>query len=173
MGIEDRPAEAGDRPAKAGDEPALGNQAPAGEAPTSAGVDEDAEASTGGGATDGAEAQPSSALAALSGDQSAVGQMRAEFQRRSRAFVDGLNRIRGFSARMPGGAFYVFANITGTGWPSKRLANALLEEGGVAALSGTAFGSYGEGYLRFSVANSMENLMEALKRIEVWAAANL
>jgi aspartate/methionine/tyrosine aminotransferase len=113
------------------------------------------------------------ALAALSGDQSAVGQMRAEFERRSRAFVDGLNRIRGFSARMPGGAFYVFANITGTGWPSKRLANALLEEGGVAALSGTAFGSYGEGYLRFSVANSMENLMEALKRIEVWAAANL
>jgi aspartate/methionine/tyrosine aminotransferase len=113
------------------------------------------------------------ALAALSGDQSAVGQMRDEFERRSRAFVDGLNRIRGFGARMPGGAFYVFANITGTGWPSKRLANALLEEGGVAALSGTAFGSYGEGYLRFSVANSMENLMEALKRIEVWAAANL
>jgi len=80
MGIEDRPAEAGDRPAKAGDEPALGNQAPAGEAPTSAGVDEDAEASTGGGATDGAEAQPSSALAALSGDGTVtlgVGEIRA------------------------------------------------------------------------------------------------
>ncbi len=66
----------------------------------------------------------------------------------------------------PSGAFYVFANITGTGWASKRLADALLEEAGVAALSGTAFGSYGEGYLRFSVANSMENLIEALKRIE-------
>jgi aspartate aminotransferase len=113
------------------------------------------------------------ALAALAGDQSAVAHMREEFERRSRAFAEGLNRIKGFSARMPGGAFYVFANITGTGWPSKRLANALLEEAGVAALSGTAFGAYGEGYLRFSVANSMENLMEALKRIEVWVAANL
>jgi aspartate/methionine/tyrosine aminotransferase len=113
------------------------------------------------------------ALAALAGDQSAVDAMRLEFERRSRAFVTGLNRIRGFSARMPKGAFYVFANITGTGWASKPLADALLEEAGVAALSGTAFGSYGEGYLRFSVANSMENLMEALKRIDAWVGAHV
>jgi aspartate/methionine/tyrosine aminotransferase len=113
------------------------------------------------------------ALAALVGDQSPVDAMRAEFERRSRAFVEGLNRIKGFSARMPKGAFYVFANITGTGWPSKKLAGALLEEAGVAALSGTAFGSFGEGYLRFSVANSMDNLMEALRRIDAWAKANL
>jgi aspartate/methionine/tyrosine aminotransferase len=113
------------------------------------------------------------ALAALSGDQSPVDMMRAEFERRSRAFCDGLNRIKGFSVRMPKGAFYVFANVKGTGWESKRLADALLEQAGVAALSGTAFGSYGEGYLRFSVANSMENLMEALKRIDAWAKANL
>ena len=113
------------------------------------------------------------ALAALSGDQSAVDTMRQEFERRSRAFVEGLNRIRGFGARMPKGAFYVFANITGTGWASKPLADALLEEAGVAALSGTAFGSYGEGYLRFSVANSMENLMEALKRIDAWVGAHV
>jgi aspartate aminotransferase len=113
------------------------------------------------------------ALAALAGDQSAVDAMRLEFERRSRVFVAGLNRIQGFSARMPKGAFYVFANITGTGWASKPLADALLEEAGVAALSGTAFGSYGEGYLRFSVANSMENLMEALKRIDAWVGAHV
>lgn len=88
-------------------------------------------------------------------------------------FVDGLNRIQGFSVRMPKGAFYVFANISGTGWASKPLADALLQDAGVAALSGTAFGSYGEGYLRFSVANSMENLNEALKRIGAWVDAYL
>jgi aspartate/methionine/tyrosine aminotransferase len=113
------------------------------------------------------------ALAALAGDQSAVGAMRAEFERRSRAFVDGLNQIKGFSARMPKGAFYVFANITCTGLDSKRLADALLEDAGVAALSGAAFGAYGEGYLRFSVANSMDNLMQALERIDAWTKANL
>jgi aspartate/methionine/tyrosine aminotransferase len=113
------------------------------------------------------------ALAALEGDQSAVGAMRAEFERRSRVFVDGLNRIKGFRARMPKGAFYVFANVEGTGWTSKALADALLEEAGVAALAGTAFGRYGEGYVRFSVANSMENLVEALRRIEAWTQARL
>ena len=113
------------------------------------------------------------ALTAIIGDQSEVYAMRGEFERRCRAFVGGLNRIKGFSALMPKGAFYVFANITRTGWESKPLADALLADAGVAALSGTAFGSYGEGYLRFSVANSMENLMEALKRIEAWAAAHL
>jgi aspartate/methionine/tyrosine aminotransferase len=112
-------------------------------------------------------------IEALRGDQSAVDHMRGEFEQRSKAFVEGLNKINGFSARMPKGAFYVFANITGTKWESKRLADALLEEAGVAALSGASFGKYGEGFLRFSVANSMENLMEALKRIDVWAKANL
>ena len=112
-------------------------------------------------------------IEALGGDQSAVGLMRTEFERRCRAFVEGINKIKGFSARMPKGAFYVFANITGTGWESKRLADALLEEAGVAALSGTSFGRYGEGFLRFSVANSMENLMEALKHIDAWVKRSL
>lgn len=112
-------------------------------------------------------------IEALRGDQSAVGRMCAEFQRRSEAFVAGLNRIKGFSCRMPKGAFYVFANITRTGWKSKPLADALLEQAGVAALSGTAFGQFGEGYLRFSVANSMEKLQQALERIDQWTKQNL
>jgi aspartate aminotransferase len=66
---------------------------------------------------------------------------------------------------MPEGAFYAFPSIEGTGWKSKPLADALLERAGVACLSGTAFGAYGEGYIRFSYANSMENLMEAVKRV--------
>jgi aspartate/methionine/tyrosine aminotransferase len=99
--------------------------------------------------------------------------MSAEFQRRSKVFVAGLNRIKGFSCRMPKGAFYVFPNMTGTGWKSKPLADALLGQAGVAALSGTAFGAFGEGYLRFSVANSMENLEKALARIDQWTKQNL
>jgi len=113
------------------------------------------------------------AVEALRGDQSPVDHMRAEFERRSRMFVDGLNRIPGFRCQMPHGAFYVFANTTGTGWKSKPLADALLDQAGVAALSGTSFGRYGEGYLRFSVANSIEMLEEALARIERWARQNL
>src|SRR4029450_10481109 len=76
----------------------------------------------------------------------------------ARRYGAGLNKIKGFSCRVPHGAFYVFPNITKTGWPSKKLADALLEDAGVAGLSGTAFGSFGEGYLRFSVANSIENI---------------
>jgi aspartate/methionine/tyrosine aminotransferase len=105
---------------------------------------------------------------ALRGDQSSVDHMREEFQRRRDMFVAGLNRIKGFSCRMPKGAFYVFPNITATGWKSKTLADALLEEAGVACLSGTSFGEFGEGYLRFSIANSMENLSKALERIDRW-----
>ncbi len=112
-------------------------------------------------------------IEALRGDQSPVDRMRTEFERRCGAFVERLNGIKGFSARMPKGAFYVFANISATGWDSKRLADALLDEAGVAALSGTSFGKYGEGFLRFSVANSMENLLEALHRIEKWAQRNV
>ena len=112
-------------------------------------------------------------IEALRGDQSAVERMCAEFKRRSEVFVAGLNRIKGFSCRMPKGAFYAFPNITGTGWKSRLLADALLEQAGVATLSGTAFGAFGEGYLRFSVANSLENLEKALQRIEQWVKQNL
>jgi len=112
-------------------------------------------------------------LEAMAGDQSPVDEMRSAFERRSRLFVDGLNRIKGFRCRMPKGAFYVFPNIEETGWQSKPLADALLDEAGIAALSGTAFGKYGEGYLRFSVANSTGNLQEALTRLEHWAKSNL
>lgn len=112
-------------------------------------------------------------IAAITGDQSPVDRMRMEFARRSRFFVEGLNRIPGFSCRMPRGAFYVFPNIEKTGWKSKPLADELLNSAGVAALSGTAFGRFGEGYLRFSVANSMPQLEEALARITAWAQRNL
>ncbi len=110
---------------------------------------------------------------ALRGDQSSVDRMRDEFKRRRDAFVAGLNKIKGFSCRMPKGAFYAFPNTSATGWPSKKLANALLEEAGVACLSGTAFGDFGEGFLRFSVANSLENLNKALDRIGHWTSKNL
>src|ERR1022692_1755362 len=112
-------------------------------------------------------------IEALRGDQSSVDKMNAEFKHRRDVFVAGLNKIKGFSCRMPKGAFYAFPNITKTGWPSKKLADALLEQAGVACLSGTAFGEYGEGYLRFSIANSMENLNRALPRIEDWVGKNL
>jgi len=112
-------------------------------------------------------------IEAIRGDQSSVDRMRAEFQRRRDVFVAGLNRIKGFSCRMPKGAFYVFPNVTTTGWKSKKLADALLEEAGVACLSGTAFGDFGEGYLRFSVANSLENLNKALERVDQWTKRNL
>jgi aspartate/methionine/tyrosine aminotransferase len=112
-------------------------------------------------------------IEALRGDQSSVDRMRDEFKRRRDAFVAGLNKIKGFSCRMPKGAFYTFPNVTRAGWPSRRLANSLLDEAGVACLSGTAFGDFGEGYLRFSVANSLENLNKALERIDQWTAKNL
>jgi len=112
-------------------------------------------------------------IEALRGDQSSVDHMCAEFKRRRDVFVAGLNKIKGFSCRMPHGAFYVFPNITKTGWKSKPLADALLDQAGVAALSGTAFGEFGEGYLRFSVANALENLQQALDRIDHWTQKNL
>jgi aspartate/methionine/tyrosine aminotransferase len=112
-------------------------------------------------------------IEAIRGEQSSVEKMRKEFQRRRDAFVAGLNTIKGFSCRLPKGAFYVFPNITKTGWKSKKLADALLEQAGVACLSGTAFGDYGEGYLRFSVANSLENLNKALARVDEWTKKNL
>ena len=110
---------------------------------------------------------------AIRGDQSSVDKMNREFMRRRDYFAERINRIKGFSCRVPKGAFYMFPNITKTGWPSKKLADALLEEAGVAALSGTAFGAYGEGYLRFSIANSMDNIKKALDRVEEWVNKKL
>jgi aspartate aminotransferase len=107
---------------------------------------------------------------ALRGDQSSVDTMVAEFKRRRDAIVDGLRRIPGFKCPRPQGAFYVFPNITGTGFSAKPLADRLLDEAGVACLSGTAFGEWGEGHLRFSYANSLENIQEALKRIRTCLA---
>ena len=112
-------------------------------------------------------------IEALRGDQTSVDRMCAEFKKRRDVVVERLNKIKGFSCRMPHGAFYVFPNITKTGWKSKPLADALLEQAGVAALSGTAFGDFGEGYLRFSVANSLENLALALDRVDEWTKKNL
>jgi len=112
-------------------------------------------------------------IEALIGDQAPVERMCAEFKHRSEVFVAGLNNLKGFSCRMPKGAFYVFPNIRETGWKSKPLADALLEQAGVAALSGTAFGCFGEGYLRFSVANSLDNLNQALERIDDWTKQSI
>ena len=110
---------------------------------------------------------------ALCGDQREPEKMREQFQQRRDVFVKGINQIKGFSCLLPKGAFYAFPNIKQTGWSSKKLADALLEEAGVAALSGTAFGAFGEGYLRFSVANSVENIERALDRIDQWTKKNL
>ena len=110
---------------------------------------------------------------ALRGDQASVDQMREEFRRRREVIVEGLNRIPGFHCPLPRGAFYVFPNIVGTKRTSRALAEPLLNEAGVACLSGTAFGAWGEGFLRFSYANSVENIQKALDRIEAWARRNL
>jgi aspartate/methionine/tyrosine aminotransferase len=110
-------------------------------------------------------------IAAITGPQADVTNMVAEFRRRRDAFVAGLNTLPGFRCQMPEGAFYAFPNVSGTGMRSKELADAFLNEAGVAALSGTSFGEYGEGYLRFSYANSLENLMEAVERMRKWLTA--
>jgi aspartate/methionine/tyrosine aminotransferase len=114
-------------------------------------------------------------IAALTGPRDCVDAMVAEFRRRRDAFVAGLNLIPGFRCALPGGAFYAFANVTGTGMSSKELADYLLYEGGVAGLNGGSFGAHGDGYIRFSYANSLPNLMEAVQRIHKvsarWQAA--
>jgi aspartate aminotransferase len=104
-------------------------------------------------------------IAALTGPQDSVPKMAAEFQKRRDLIVNGLNSIPGVSCRLPRGAFYVFPNVKSFGKSSQEIATYLLNEGGVASLAGTAFGKYGEGYLRFSYATSTENINEALKRI--------
>jgi aspartate aminotransferase len=113
-------------------------------------------------------------IEALEGPQDAVAAMVAEFKRRRDAVVKGLNAIPGFRCPMPAGAFYVFPNVEGTGMGSKELADYLLYDGGVACLDGQCFGAEGRGYLRFSYANSLENIMDAVERIRKvsskWAA---
>ncbi|OLE38846.1 MAG: aspartate aminotransferase [Candidatus Rokubacteria bacterium 13_1_20CM_2_70_7] len=104
-------------------------------------------------------------IAALQGDQTPVARMVAEFKRRRDLIVDGLNQLPGVRCARPRGAFYVFPNIKGTRRSSSEVAERLLNEAGVAALAGTAFGKYGEGYLRFSYANSEANLRGALERM--------
>jgi len=105
-------------------------------------------------------------LEAITGSQDMVEVMVAEYQRRRDAIVDGLNEIPGFVCQKPQGAFYVFPNITGTGMGSTELANLILEKAGVALLPGNSFGEYGEGYLRLSYANSIENIRKGLERIK-------
>jgi aspartate/methionine/tyrosine aminotransferase len=105
-------------------------------------------------------------LAALTGPWDPVQAMIDEFHKRRDVIVEGLNRIPGVSCLEPAGAFYVFPNVKQLGVPSERVAAFLLEEAGVAGLSGTAFGSEGQGYLRFSYANSIEAIREALDAIE-------
>jgi aspartate/methionine/tyrosine aminotransferase len=105
------------------------------------------------------------AIAALEGPWAPVEDMVAEFRRRRDVIVSGLNGIPGITCVQPQGAFYVFPNVTGTGLPSGELAARLLQDAGVAALSGTAFGKYGEGYMRFSYANSVENIQLALDAV--------
>ncbi|AOG06836.1 pyridoxal phosphate-dependent aminotransferase [Bosea sp. RAC05] len=104
-------------------------------------------------------------LAALTGPQDAVAMMLAEFDRRRKAVMKGLNALPGVSCIVPKGAFYAFPNVSQTGWKAKKLASALLEETGVATIGGPDFGVHGEGYIRLSYANSLENIERALERM--------
>jgi len=104
-------------------------------------------------------------LAALTGPQDCVDAMVSEFGLRRNAIVKGLNSIPGFRCSVPAGAFYAFPNVSETGLSSRELAQVILNEAGVACLNGGSFGSYGDGYLRFSYANSLPNILEAVARI--------
>jgi len=108
------------------------------------------------------------AMAAIQAPQEPVYSMVAEFKQRRDILVDGLNAIPGISCPMPKGAFYAFPNISGTGLSSQDFEARLLNETGVSILAGTSFGAFGEGYARFSFANSQDNLREALRRIGEW-----
>jgi aspartate/methionine/tyrosine aminotransferase len=109
-------------------------------------------------------------IAALTGPQQPVADMVAAFAARRRVVVDELNGIPGLSCIEPGGAFYAFPNISGTGLGAKEMEVKLLEEAGVATIAGTSFGRQGEGYLRLSYANSIDNILAAMGRIRVWLA---
>jgi len=105
-------------------------------------------------------------IAALEGPQDSVTMMVGEFKKRRDAIVAALNTVPGFRCSVPAGAFYAFPNVTGTKMSSKDLADFLLTTAGVACLNGTAFGKHGDGFLRFSYANSLENILEAVDRIK-------
>ncbi len=111
-------------------------------------------------------------IAALTGPQDEARAMVAEFDKRRKVVVEGLNALPNVTCRTPLGAFYAFPNIKATGWKAKQLASALLEEAGVAVIGGPDFGILGEGYIRLSYANSTENILRALKRMEEFLAAN-
>jgi aspartate aminotransferase len=110
-------------------------------------------------------------VAALRGPQDDVITMVREFHRRRDAFCAGLNDVPGWHCAIPGGAFYAFANVKATGRPSKEIADSLLADAGVACLNGGGFGEYGQGDIRFSYANSYENLMRAVERIKTWSCS--
>ncbi len=105
-------------------------------------------------------------LAALKGPQDEVTKMVAEFDKRRKVVVDGLNKLPGVSCATPKGAFYAFPNVKRTGWKAKALASSLLEDAGVAIIGGPDFGILGEGYVRLSYANSTENILKALDRMD-------
>jgi aspartate/methionine/tyrosine aminotransferase len=109
-------------------------------------------------------------LAALKGSQDEVTKMVAEFDKRRKVVVDGLNKLPGVSCAIPKGAFYAFPNVKHTGWKAKTLASALLEDAGVAIIGGPDFGILGEGYIRVSYANSTENILKALDRMREFLA---
>jgi aspartate aminotransferase len=110
-------------------------------------------------------------LAALTGPQDETHRMVAEFDRRRRVVVEGLNRLPGIFCTTPKGAFYAFPNVKRTGWKAKSLASSLLEDAGVAVIGGPDFGILGEGYVRLSYANSTENILKALDRIGAFLAS--
>jgi len=112
------------------------------------------------------------ALAALTGSQDAVGMMMQAFDERRLKVVEALNTLPGVSCITPKGAFYAFPNITQTGWAAKPLASALLEDAGVATIGGPDFGIHGEGYIRVSYANSLDNLMSAVERMDTFLKNN-
>ena len=107
-------------------------------------------------------------IAALTGPQQPVRDMVASFEARRRVVIEELNALPGVSCVEPGGAFYAFPNVTGTGISAKELETRLLEEAGVASVAGTSFGAHGEGFLRISYANSVDNIREAMGRIRAW-----
>ncbi|RUX82345.1 MAG: aminotransferase class I/II-fold pyridoxal phosphate-dependent enzyme, partial [Mesorhizobium sp.] len=107
-------------------------------------------------------------IAAIDGPQDDVEKMMRAFDNRRKIVVEGLNALPGISCITPKGAFYAFPNVSKTGWKAKKLASALLEDAGVALIGGPDFGVLGEGYIRLSYANSEENILRALERIEAF-----
>ena len=110
------------------------------------------------------------AIEAMDGPQDEAYEIVAEFKKRRNVIVDGLNAIPGITCAMPKGAFYTFPNVEGTGQTSRQFADGLLQDAGVACLAGESFGEFGRGYLRFSFANSTENIERALERIDKYVA---